>query len=527
MSRNKDKIQNFFKTETGFGILWILVSAIGITLQMLISSQYMITYDSSYQYALTAKSFPELWALIPADYSPPLYAVLLKLVNLIFGENLTIYRLFNSVALSGMVYLGLFPVRKEFGTTAGYLSAFLAVTSAVNLKRFFEIRPTYFAYFFVTGVAVYAYLAFFRKGKKNLILFTIFAVLCVYTHNIAMLAAFGIYLVCLAGSAIRKDKKQFLAFLFSGILCAVLYLPWLAVLFHQIKNVGTHYWESCSVTVELLKYFIFDGMFQVEKDLMLPVVIDLFPRIAAVLFFLCNIKINPKSDMEEFQADLKIGWAKCRSAVLKYGFLAMELIVPLIIFTIINENFHKLAAERYFNIFTGIAMLLMVLPIAKKNNKLLCIGFCLLTLVNFTNLYIPLLQNKSKLQTKQMIQDVREAHPDGDIAFLHTHEWSIGIMMYFFPDAKHYIYDDTWTVLTDMSVFPSEVINIGEPENIADYTDTVYVFDVIFPDAPTLNDNQLGKNAEEISSTGYFYNIVGIALGEETVKLREVKVSEN
>ncbi|MDE5884630.1 MAG: glycosyltransferase family 39 protein [Oscillospiraceae bacterium] len=521
------KIQKFLKTEAGFGILWILFSVIGITLQMMISSRYVIAYDSSYQYALTAKSFPELWALLPADYSPPLYAVLLKLVSVIFGEDLTIYRLFNGVALSGIIYLGLFPVRKEFGTTAGYLSAFLAVTSAVNLKLFSEIRPTYLAYFFVTGVTVYAYLAFFRKRRKDLIYFTVFAVLCVYTHNIAMLAAFGIYLVCLIGSVIRKDKKQFLSFLFSGIICAILYLPWLSVLFHQVGNVGNHYWEGYSVSVTLLKTFIFDGMFQVETDLILSVVIDLFPRIAAVLFLLHRVKINTKANMQEFRADMKNVWTKCRSAVLKYGFLAVELIVPLIIFTIINENFHKLATERYFYIFTGIALLLTILPVAKENNKPLCMIFCVLILVNFAGMYVPLLEKKSEIRTEQMVQDIWKAHPDGDIAFLHTHEWTLGIMMYFFPDAKHYIYDDTWTVLTDLSVFPSEVINIGKPENITDYTDTIYLFDMSFPDAPVLDDSQLGKNVEEISNIEYFYRIVNTGTVSESLVLREVKISEN
>lgn len=525
-SKNRIHIQEFLKTEAGFGISWVLLSAIGIILQMLISSRYVLTYDSSYQYALTGKSFPELWALLPADYSPPLYAVLLKLVNIVFGENLVIYRLFNGVALSGIIYLGLFPVRKEFGTTAGCLSAFLAVMSAVNLKLFSEIRPTYFAYFFVTGVAVYAYLAFFRKKSKDVICFTVFAVLCVYTHNIAMLAAFGIYLVCLAGAVIRKDKKQFLSFLFSGIVCAVLYLPWLSVLFHQVGNVSNHYWESSSVSLILLKTFIFDAVFQIESGLILPSVIDLFPRIAAVLFFLHHVRINIKADMQEFQSDLKAGWKRCRSAVLKYGFLVAELAVPLVIFTIINETFHKLVTERYFSIFTGIAILLMILPLAKKNHKLLCTGFCLLTVINFGQLYVPLLQNKSRVQTEQMLQDVQQAHPDGNIAFLHTHEWTIGIMMYFFPDAKHYIYDDTWTVLTDLSVFPSEVINIGELENITDYTDTVYVFDMLFPDAPVLSDSQFDRKVEEISNREYFYRISNTGTVPEIFRLREVKISE-
>ena len=65
----------------------------------------------------------------------------------------------------------------------------------------------------------------------------------------------------------------------------------------------------------------------------------------------------------------------------------------------------------------------------------------------------------------------------------------MGIMEYYFPDARHYVFEDTWTVLNDLSVFPSEPENIGEVRNISEYTDDFYVFAPYFKDyEPNLHD---------------------------------------
>lgn len=64
-----------------------------------------------------------------------------------------------------------------------------------------------------------------------------------------------------------------------------------------------------------------------------------------------------------------------------------------------------------------------------------------------------------------MIETIKE-NGDDDIAFLHLHEWSLGIMMYYFPDAEHYVCDDTWCVLNTLDVFPTEVTDIGSIDNI-------------------------------------------------------------
>ncbi len=520
------RTKQFLTSEAGYALIWLFCSALGITLQMLICRWYSINYDSSYQFALTGKSFPELWRLLQADYSPPLYAILLKLVSMLFGESITVYRLFNGLPLLGMLYLGLFPIQKEFGQRAGFLTAFLILITNINLYLFGDIRPTYYAYFFVAGAAVYGYLAFFKKKRSYMAALTVFAVLCVYTHNIAMITALGIYVVCLTGAILQKDRRHFLSFIVSGIICAVLYLPWLSILLHQVSNVNEHYWEGHSFSISLAKSWGYDKVFLFSDLNLLTTLIDMLPRIAIVLILFRYFKIDRKADMAKLKADCKEGFGKCRSHAVRYAFVIAEWLVPLLIFAVINECFHKLATQRYFYIFTGISLLLMALPIAKLKNRIISIVFCLLMLVNFSGSYISLLQKAENCEGKQMVEDIQQAHPDGNISFLHMHEWTIGIMMYFFPDADHYICDETWTVLTDLSVFPSEVIRIGDASEIINYTDQFYYFAQSFPDSEVSNFSELEDKIELISKNEYAYSIANTGTAPKAFVISEFQVSE-
>ena len=55
----------------------------------------IINYDSSYQYFLTRHSLSDIMTLLPEDYSPPPYTLLLKLWTCIFGSSLPAMRAFS------------------------------------------------------------------------------------------------------------------------------------------------------------------------------------------------------------------------------------------------------------------------------------------------------------------------------------------------------------------------------------------------------------------------------------------------
>ena len=65
----------------------------------------LLTYDSSYQYALNQKDFSEMMRLIPYDYSPALYSIFLKTYSVIFGYSLSTLRFSSFIVYMGIIIL--------------------------------------------------------------------------------------------------------------------------------------------------------------------------------------------------------------------------------------------------------------------------------------------------------------------------------------------------------------------------------------------------------------------------------------
>lgn len=141
----------------------------------------IINYDSSYQYFLTKHSLSDIMKLLPEDYSPPLYTLLLKLWTYIFGSSLLAMRSLSILIIWGLIFLAAFPVRAAFGKRASVICMLLYTLSYVNFLLVPEIRPTVLAYFLTAACAIYMYLALFKGYHYAYICMTVFAVLGMYT----------------------------------------------------------------------------------------------------------------------------------------------------------------------------------------------------------------------------------------------------------------------------------------------------------------------------------------------------------
>ena len=121
--------------------------------------------------------------LLPEDYSPPLYTLLLKLWTYIFGSSLLAMRSFSILIIWGLIFLAAFPVRAAFGKRASVICMLLYTLSYVNFLLVPEIRPTVLAYFLTAACAIYMYLALFKGYHYAYICMTVFAILGMYTHK--------------------------------------------------------------------------------------------------------------------------------------------------------------------------------------------------------------------------------------------------------------------------------------------------------------------------------------------------------
>ncbi len=477
-----NQLKQHFIRSRWYYLLLVVFAAFACAVNLPFTLEDYINYDSSYQYALNQHDLAGIWELIPADYSPPLYALYLKFMMVFFEDSLLGMRLASLPFLIGMEFLALFPIREALGKKTGILCAALFALSSLNLVLLPEIRPTIMGYFLVSAMEVYAYLAYFKGKRYSYICLTVFAVLAMYTHNAAMIAAFGTYLVLLGFSLAQKDFRKFRYFLISGCICAVLYVPWLSVLLHQLGNVQNHYWSmEMGSFHSAIDWSALITVSDLEKN-HLRDLIYLLIRAAAMIYILCRLNLRNFRSCKKLSEIPLFCWNEHAEKYIKAFFLLALYLMPMAIFTLLTKIIYSFAAERYFYMFSGVALLLAAAGMIRMGQKLLPILTAVLFVVNAGIARWNMAEKLKKSDFLEMIAVIREAHPDGEIAFLHPHEASLGVMAYYFPQADHYIFDETWAVLTTYDVFDVNVVSIGSPENISQYTDQFYIFSNTFPD---------------------------------------------
>ena len=83
-SDNSDVISKSIAFFNRYGILILALVMLAVSVIHILPpfNADIINYDSSYQYFLTKHSLSDIMKLLPEDYSPPLYTLLLKLSDL-------------------------------------------------------------------------------------------------------------------------------------------------------------------------------------------------------------------------------------------------------------------------------------------------------------------------------------------------------------------------------------------------------------------------------------------------------------
>lgn len=329
-----------------------------------------------------------------------------------------------------------------------------------------------------------------------------------------MIGALGVYVTVLLFAVIKKDKKKFIRFFISGVCCAALYIPWLIVVFKQLGNVKKNYWTGANSGIDdLKKYLIYNIFYDYDPkaiSIYAETTISLLIKIAFLIFLFRSLQLKRNMTAEDIKKSPLFS-KEMRPTLMKGCFILLLLIVPVGIFEILTRTVYPFVAIRYYYIFTGVTIIILSSFTVRMEKKIVPWLIAGLMIANSVSTH----QNNYKYlkdsQADSMIARIKEEHPDGNISFLHSHEWTLGIMMYYFPNAHHYVYDKTWMVLNDLSVFPYVPENIGELDNITEYTDDFYVFTAKFPN----NEENISEFFEEnddrfhcSGAKGYVYHYV-------------------
>lgn len=238
-----------------------------------------VWFDESYSVAIANHSFAEIWDIGSGDVHPVLFYWALHALNLIFGQNVTMYRLFAALGALALAWLGYSIVRRDFGWRAGLLFSFLCLFMPYVAYESVEIRMYSWATFTVTVCALFAWRiacvlkggAMADAGQQNegwwtriasaaassraprwvgvpfhwWLIFFVSSVASAYLHYYGAIAAFLVNVFLLAFMAARfRSHKALLVLLAGAAVQLALYAPWLAVVANQVGVVSGSYWAE-------------------------------------------------------------------------------------------------------------------------------------------------------------------------------------------------------------------------------------------------------------------------------------------
>lgn len=336
-------------------ILLIFIGAIFILIPAFHTN---IWFDESYSVGIITHSFADIWTIGSNDVHPILYYWILKIISLIFGENILIYRLFSAIGIMVLGILGLTHIRKDFGKKTGLLFTFFSFFLPVMLNYALEIRMYSWTIVFVTLMAIYLYRFIKQKNLKNIILFGIFSIISCYMHYYALACA-GILNVGLIIYVIRKrkdfDKKLIKQFIAVEVLQVLLYLPWFVFFVMQFIRVGSGFWISLEIPQIFIDVLNFQYMGNLNSTLALIVAILLY----AYIGFLIYKSIKNKEDI-------------------KPGIIPILVYVIIIVVMFLISLVSPILYARYLFTITGLLIFFLSFFMAKEKNKYITIAICVI-----------------------------------------------------------------------------------------------------------------------------------------------------
>ena len=469
MKKVNISIKNAHKIIIILGIIFILLAAF----------HEDIWFDESYSVAIANHSFSEIWTITGNDVHPPLYYWMLHIIELIFGSNVIIYRLFSVLAIAILGIIGYTHIRKDFGEKVGILYSFLTFFLPVMSTYSQEVRMYSWACLFVAIMSIYGYRIYRlikeNKGKekeetwkktqlKNVIIFGIFSIFCCYTHYYSLVTAFVVNLVLLI--YLIKNRKEsanvFRNFIILGIIQVALYIPWLFYLVGQMQHVGGGFWITLglSTAVEV-------PSFQFRRQLDTVFTFNAQTIIALVASILMYIYIA-----------FRIYKAKKNKEEIKPGILAIGLYVTIILLMLIMSLIQPILFSRYLLVLTGPYIFFLAYFMAKESKKIVTAVICLIILVlgtisNIENINI----NYDESNMKQ-IEYLRENIKPEDI-IVYSNIGNGGVIAAFFPENKQYFYNGAhWDVEEAYKAYGPGMETIYNYEDILkDYHGRIWLID--------------------------------------------------
>lgn len=334
-------------------------------------SRTVYSFDESYTIALTRHTFTDIWVITSFDVHPPLYYFMLKKFFLIVGETQLMARLFSWIAIAGIFLLGLFPVRRFWGSQVSL--SFVLLLSVLPVMQFLtvDVRMYSWCMFFITAASLSAYSLFIKPSIKSYIFLLVSTLCAAYTHYYGFIGSAVIYFLLFVSLLISKQYKTSKLIVVVSALFLIGFSFWIPALINQIKAVSTHFWIGGLTAKDILlfAYYTFS-----PKEPVHPYLIFNLPTMAVALsimlisiglILLTAVNIYKQKESRNMMLTamcFALVFGLTISFALLYSYIKSPIIIPrytttvlgplLIAFSIVGVQILQRKRERYLIIFT-------------------------------------------------------------------------------------------------------------------------------------------------------------------------------
>lgn len=170
--------------------------------------------------------------LFNEDFHTPLYFVMLHFWGKLFGNSDFLLRSMGLFFTVLTIPVSFYVVKDLFNKYSAYFVALFLSVSAFNVHYSVELRFYGTAILFAI-LSTYYFVKFVQiSDKTNLCLYSFFSLMLLYTFNFSFMYVFCQFLV--GGIYLLKNKKLIKDFIFAYIFIAILYLPVIFMVFHNV-----------------------------------------------------------------------------------------------------------------------------------------------------------------------------------------------------------------------------------------------------------------------------------------------------
>lgn len=456
---------------------FVAVTLLAATFRMLILPKY--NFDEYFTINLVRNSWGDVVRLTALDVHPPLYYLVTKLMVTVFGENFFGWHVTSFVCFLLMLFATERFVSARFGDGAAAM-AVLALCSAPNMLRYCLQARMYSMAMLLITLAFYlvarlgeqyeqylkwkqardqGYVSKLENLKKEIrhswICLALANTAAAYTHYFAGVAAVGLSLFLLGYLCYKSRQKEELRKLLLHWLCycgamAVLYLPWLFVMFRQMRDINGNYWIARPDMDTLYGYL--DMLFAMDNEWLQAGLVIVFFLGCFFLFtgFGQGNKAgeNPDGFAPESGREGGNGHSWLYGSFFAAGFVLLFGLGYSVLRT-------PILIDRYLVIVIPMLWVTVIPVLFKRLPKwmgaLLLILFCLCFIRNQESLYREYDAVENSEETQCLLDNVKE----GDILY-HTNAQRLAERAAFLPDARHVLLEGCddgeafhyWTELT-------------------------------------------------------------------------------